>query len=95
MMIMLLNLLIGIMGDSFDRVRSEEEAEFLKGKAIVIDDFEAGLSDDEIEELEYGQSSFDVTFYGHCVLTGIRLGHISTLWYHWKSRKSLTHGLER
>ena len=74
----MLNLLIGIMGDSFDRVRSEEEAEFLKGQAIVIDDFEAGLSDDEIETLEYGQTSFDATFDCHCVLTGRRLGHIST-----------------
>lgn len=53
MMITMLNLLIGVMGDSFDRVRSEEEAQFLKGRASVIDDIEAGMSRKEIERLEY------------------------------------------
>ena len=51
LMIMLLNLLIGVMSDSFDKVRNQEKAEFLKGRASVIDDFEAGLTDGEIESL--------------------------------------------
>ena len=52
MMITLLNLLIGVMGDSFDKVRSQEEAEFLKGRASVLDDFEAGMSVRNIKDLE-------------------------------------------
>eukprot|EP00892_Ulva_mutabilis_P007601 jgi/Ulvmu1/5212/UM022_0005.1 len=39
-MIVLLNLLIAIMGDTFDRVRETESLHFWKGRAAVIDEIE-------------------------------------------------------
>lgn len=93
MMITLLNLLIGVMGDSFDKVRSQEEAEFLKGRASVIDDFEAGMSEREIKKLEYAigcLSSVDCLSF-----VEPRLEHTCMLYFHLKCLKNLTHGLER
>ncbi|GMH44608.1 hypothetical protein BSKO_12560 [Bryopsis sp. KO-2023] len=43
-MVVLLNLLIAVMGDSFDRVKSTEELQFLKGRAQVIHDMELMMS---------------------------------------------------
>lgn len=40
MMVVLFNLLIAIMGDTFQRVKSDEEAEFLKTRAETIVDME-------------------------------------------------------
>lgn len=54
MMIVLLNLLIAIMSDSYDRVKSQDVAEFIKCRAMVIDDSEATMSDEEIKDHEYG-----------------------------------------
>ena len=52
MMIVLLNLLIAIMGDSFDRVKSNEELFFMKARASVIDDVESMLSKAKRRQLE-------------------------------------------
>ena len=46
-LIVLLNLLISIMGDTFDRVKSTEEAQLLVGQAQFIDSCEAGLTQSE------------------------------------------------
>lgn len=54
MVIVLLNLLIAIMSDSYDRVKSQDVAEFIKCRAMVIDDSEATMSDEEIKHYEYG-----------------------------------------
>ena len=51
-MILLLNLLIAIMGDTFDRVKSCEEAQLLMGRAKFIDACEAALSKEQIIEME-------------------------------------------
>ena len=42
--VVLLNMLIAIMGDTFDRVRSREELQLLKGRAKYIDAGEAALN---------------------------------------------------
>lgn len=42
--IVLLNLLIAIMGDSFDRVKNHEKTLYLQRRAEVIQDMEIGLS---------------------------------------------------
>eukprot|EP00210_Caulerpa_lentillifera_P003038 g2900.t1 len=42
--IILLNLMIAIMGDSFNRVKTHEQTQFLKRRAQVIQDMEMGLS---------------------------------------------------
>jgi len=42
--IILLNLMIAIMGDSFNRVKTDEQTQFLKRRAQVIQDMEMGLS---------------------------------------------------
>ena len=42
--VVLLNLLIAIMGDTFDKVRSREESQLLKGRAKYIDAGEAALN---------------------------------------------------
>lgn len=44
MTIILLNLLIAIMGDSFDRIKNTEEMEFLMARAKAIDDLESMMS---------------------------------------------------
>jgi len=51
-MIVMVNMLIAIMGDTFDRVKSTEEEQLLMGRAMFIDACEAQLSKKEIEELE-------------------------------------------
>ncbi|GMH39374.1 hypothetical protein BSKO_07272 [Bryopsis sp. KO-2023] len=45
MAVILLNLLIAVMGDSFDRIKNMEETEFLKARAMAIDDVETMLSE--------------------------------------------------
>lgn len=51
-LIVLMNLLIAIMGDTFDRVKGTENTQFLLGRAGVIDDIESMLSDSQINEIE-------------------------------------------
>ena len=51
MMIVLLNLLIAIMSDTFDRVKDVEEVAFLHARATVIDDVESMLSNNKKKEL--------------------------------------------
>lgn len=51
--IVLLNLLIALMGDSFDRIKDTEAMEFLKQRAQVIDDVEAMLSERKKREIGY------------------------------------------
>ena len=50
--ILLLNLLISTMGDTFDRVKSTEKAQLLMGRAAFIDACEAALSESERDEIE-------------------------------------------
>ncbi|GMH33162.1 hypothetical protein BSKO_00996 [Bryopsis sp. KO-2023] len=52
LMIVLLNLLIAIMGDSYDRVKNTEEIKFLKERAEVILDLETMLSDKRKAEIQ-------------------------------------------
>lgn len=52
LMILLLNLLIAIMGDTFDRVKRTEDAQLLKGRAKFIDACEAALSEAEKAQME-------------------------------------------
>ena len=49
--IVLLNLLIAIMGDSFDRVKNHEKTLFLQKRAAVIQDMEMGLSQKRKKEI--------------------------------------------
>ena len=51
-MIVLLNLLIAIMGDTFDRAKSKEEAQLLMVRAKFIDEAEAALSEAEQNRME-------------------------------------------
>eukprot|EP00210_Caulerpa_lentillifera_P007742 g7388.t1 len=51
-MIVMLNMLIAIMGDTFDRVKSTEEEQLLLGRARFIDACEAQLSKNEIKKIE-------------------------------------------
>lgn len=51
-LVVLLNLLISIMGDTFDRVKSTEDAQLLMGRAIFIDACEAAMKDSKREEME-------------------------------------------
>lgn len=51
-MIVLLNLLIAIMGDTFDRVKDSEEIQLLIGRAKFIDACEAALSEAQKEEIK-------------------------------------------
>ena len=48
--VLLLNLLIAIMGDTFDRVRDSGEAHLWMGRAHFIDAGEHELSKSEIEK---------------------------------------------
>lgn len=52
MMIVLLNLLIAIMGDSFDRIKNSEETQFLRARASAIDDVEGKMSGSLRKKLE-------------------------------------------
>jgi len=49
--IVLLNLLIAIMGDGFDRVKATDMSYFLKKRAQIIDDMETGLSKERQDEI--------------------------------------------
>eukprot|EP00210_Caulerpa_lentillifera_P007787 g7431.t1 len=51
-MIVMVNMLIAIMGDTFDRVKSTEEEQLLMGRARFIDACEAQLIEKGIEALE-------------------------------------------
>ena len=51
-MIVLLNLLISIMGDTYGRVKETQEAHLLMGRAQFIDACEAGLKDSERKAME-------------------------------------------
>ena len=42
-MIVFLNLLIALMGDTFDRIKNSEEAQVLFGRAQIMDACEASL----------------------------------------------------
>lgn len=53
MVIILLNLLIAIMGDSFDKIKSTEETQFLKSRASAIDDLESMMSENMKKKLWY------------------------------------------
>lgn len=50
----MLNMLIAIMGDTFDRVKNSEEEQLLLGKARLIDACEAALTEDEVQKIEQG-----------------------------------------
>lgn len=49
--IVLLNLLIAIMGDGFDRVKATDMSYFLMKRAQIIDDMETGLTKEREKEL--------------------------------------------
>eukprot|EP00210_Caulerpa_lentillifera_P007778 g7422.t1 len=51
-MIVMVNMLIGIMGDTFDRVKSTKEEQLLMGRARFIDACEAQLSITDINAIE-------------------------------------------
>eukprot|EP00210_Caulerpa_lentillifera_P007800 g7444.t1 len=51
-MIVMVNMLIAIMGDTFDRVKSTEEEQLLMRRARFIDACEAQLSEKDIEAIE-------------------------------------------
>jgi len=48
----MVNMLIAIMGDTFDRVKSTEEEHLLMGRARFVDACEAQLNEKEIEKIE-------------------------------------------
>ena len=50
--ILLLNLLIAIMGDTFDKVKNPEESQVLMARASFIDASEASLSRKAQERIE-------------------------------------------
>lgn len=52
-MILMLNMLIALMGDTFDRVKNTEEEQLLLGRARFIDACEAQLTRKQIENIEY------------------------------------------
>ena len=54
---MLLNLLIAVMGDTFDRVKADEEAAYLQKQAQHIDALEAELSQAEAKQIKYYNKS--------------------------------------
>jgi len=51
-MIVMVNMLIAVMGDTFDRVKDTEQEQLLMGRARFIDACEASLSSKQIVELE-------------------------------------------
>eukprot|EP00210_Caulerpa_lentillifera_P007770 g7414.t2 len=59
-MIVMVNMLIAIMGDTFDRVKSTQEEQLLMGRARFIDACEAQLREKDIEDIE---SSIKVYLY--------------------------------
>eukprot|EP00210_Caulerpa_lentillifera_P008888 g8480.t1 len=50
--IVMFNMLIAIMGDTFDKVKSTEEEQLLMGRARFIDACEAALTKREVKKLE-------------------------------------------
>ena len=50
--ILLLNLLIAIMGDTFDKIKSSEESQRLMARAKFIDAYEASLRSKQRDEIE-------------------------------------------
>ena len=50
--ILLLNLLIAIMGDTFDKTKSSEESQMLMARASFIDACEASLEGRKRKEIE-------------------------------------------
>jgi len=50
--IILISLLVAIMGDSYDKVRLTEKAEFIRCRSAIIDDCEASLTDPAIKRLK-------------------------------------------
>lgn len=61
--VVLLNLLIAIMGDGFDRVKATDMSYFLEKRAQIIDDMESMLTKDRSEAL-----SKKITKYLHVLL---------------------------
>ena len=53
MTIILLNMMIAIMSDSFSRIKSNEETQFVKARAAAIDDVESMLSNRHEKHLQY------------------------------------------
>lgn len=49
--IVFLNLLISIMGDTFERVKSNEEGQMLMARAMIIDSCEASATKKEMDEI--------------------------------------------
>ena len=50
--IVLLNLLIALMGDTFDKVKDSEEAQLLLGRAKYVDACEAALTEAQKNEMK-------------------------------------------
>jgi len=50
--ILLLNLLIAIMGDTYDRVKCTEESQLLIARATFVDACEAEMSQSEVDKLK-------------------------------------------
>lgn len=51
-MIVMLNMLIAVMGDTFDRVKNDEDVQITIGRARFIDAYEASLNSRQIQEIE-------------------------------------------
>lgn len=51
-MIVMFNMLIAIMGDTFDRVKSTQAQQLLMGRARFIDACEASLTNEKVIEIE-------------------------------------------
>eukprot|EP01024_Parvocaulis_polyphysoides_P021452 TRINITY_DN2015_c0_g1_i1.p3 TRINITY_DN2015_c0_g1~~TRINITY_DN2015_c0_g1_i1.p3 ORF type:complete len:184 (-),score=27.01 TRINITY_DN2015_c0_g1_i1:585-1136(-) len=43
LIIVLLNLLIALLGDSYSRIKNNEQARFMRGRAEIMDDLESSL----------------------------------------------------
>lgn len=52
MMIMMINLLIAIMSDSYDRIKSKEELSFYIARFQIINDIESKLSNQQIKRIK-------------------------------------------
>eukprot|EP00210_Caulerpa_lentillifera_P004984 g4758.t1 len=74
MLIVLLNLLIAIMSDTYDRVKNQDVAEFIKCRAMVLDDSEAVMSEEEIKYYEK-----KIGRYLH-VLTPVKIHDVQDEW---------------
>ena len=57
--IVMLNLLIAIMGDIFDRIQENAKAEFMFARAEIVLEFEAMLSYSQMEDEEWFPTSAD------------------------------------